>query len=190
MHKAHAARISNLLPPAVLDGGIRLLVQQLHKQLLLRLQGLPLRVHQHVPHLLLLRRAAVQRQMVLLQRALRHGGRPHIGRGQVLQNGELAAPLVDMDAAAVVEKNENVMTDLSGLLEGKIDFPKLLEQQRGYFDTLKTWISYCSQYEKFMFGTDWPLANYGDYIGVVKWLIPEKEWEKVFYENAKRIYGF
>lgn len=41
-----------------------------------------------------------------------------------------------------------------------------------------------------MFGTDWPLANYGDYIGVVKWLIPEKEWEKVFYENAKRIYGF
>ena len=94
-----------------------------------------------------------------------------------------------MDAAAVVEKNENVMTDLSGLLEGKIDFPKLLEQQRGYFDALKTWISYCSQYEKFMFGTDWPLANYGDYIEVVKWLIPEEEWEKVFYGNAKRIYG-
>ena len=94
-----------------------------------------------------------------------------------------------MDAAAVVEKNENVMTDLSGLLEGKINFPKLLEQQRGYFDTLKTWISYCSQYEKFMFGTDWPLANYGDYIEVVKWLIPEEEWDKVFYENAKRIYG-
>ena len=45
MRKAHAARISNLLPPAVLDGGIRLLVQQLHKQLLLRLQGFPLRVH-------------------------------------------------------------------------------------------------------------------------------------------------
>ena len=94
-----------------------------------------------------------------------------------------------LDAAAVVEKNENVMTDLSGLLEGKIDFPKLLEQQRGYFDALKTWISYCSQYEKFMFGTDWPLANYGDYIEVVKWLIPEEEWGKVFYENAKRIYG-
>ena len=94
-----------------------------------------------------------------------------------------------LDAAAVVEKNENVMTDLSGLLEGKIDFPKLLQQQRGYFDALKTWISYCSQYEKFMFGTDWPLANYGDYIEVVKWLIPEEEWGKVFYENAKRIYG-
>ena len=65
-------RISNLLPPAVLDGGICLLVQQLHKQLLLRLQGFPLRVHQHVPHLLLLRRAAVQRQMVLLQRAAKN----------------------------------------------------------------------------------------------------------------------
>ena len=44
----------------------------------------------------------MQCQMVLLQRALRHGGRPHIGRGQVLQNGKLAAPLIHMDAAVGV----------------------------------------------------------------------------------------
>lgn len=93
-----------------------------------------------------------------------------------------------MDAAAVVEKNENVVTDLSGLLVGKVDFPALLEMQRGYFDTLKTWISYCNNYGKFMFGTDWPLPNYGDYIEMTKWLIPERGWEQVFHETAERIY--
>lgn len=94
-----------------------------------------------------------------------------------------------MDAAAVVEKNENVAADLSGLLEGKIDFPALLNKQRGYLETLKTWITYCDNYEKFMFGTDWPLANYGDYIELTKWLIPEAEWEQVFCKTAKSIYG-
>ena len=93
-----------------------------------------------------------------------------------------------MDAAAVVEKNENVAADLSGLLEGKVDFPQLLKKQSGYFEALKTWISYCDNYEKFMFGTDWPLANYEDYISMVKWLIPESEWEQVFYRTAKTIY--
>ena len=93
-----------------------------------------------------------------------------------------------MDAAAVVEKNENVAADLSGLLEGKVDFPQLLKKQSGYFEALKTWISYCDNYEKFMFGTDWPLANYEDYISMVKWLIPESEWEQVFYWTAKTIY--
>ena len=93
-----------------------------------------------------------------------------------------------MDAAAVVEKNENVAADLSGLLEGKIDFPALLKKQRGYFDALKTWISYCDDYKKFMFGTDWPLANYYDYVEMVKWLIPEEEWEQVFYKTAEAVY--
>ena len=96
-----------------------------------------------------------------------------------------------MDAAAVVEKNENVMTDLSGLLEGKIDFPKLLEQQREDILTRwKTWISYCSQYEKFMFETDWPLANYGDYIEVVKWLIRRKSGRKSLRECKEDLTDF
>ena len=93
-----------------------------------------------------------------------------------------------MDAAAVTEKNENVAVDLSGLLEGKSHFPDLLETQRGYFDTLHTWISYCSCYEKFMFGTDWPLANYGDYIEMVQWLIPETYHEQVFSRSAEEWY--
>jgi len=94
-----------------------------------------------------------------------------------------------MDAAAVVEKNENVAADLSGLLVGKVDFPALYEKQKGYFEALRTWISYCDDYGKFMFGTDWPLANYGDTIEMTKRLIPEEHWEQVFYKTAERIYG-
>ena len=78
-----------------------------------------------------------------------------------------------MDAAAVVEKNENVAADLSGLLEGKFDIPEFLEEQSGYISTLKTWLAYIRDYDKLMFGTDWPLANYEDYIEITKRLIPE-----------------
>ena len=39
-----------------------------------------------------------------------------------------------------------------------------------------------------MFGTDWPLANLEDYITFTKDIIPEKHWDAVFFENAKRIY--
>ena len=93
-----------------------------------------------------------------------------------------------MDAAAVVEKNENVAADLSGLLEGKFDVPEFLEEQSGYISTLKTWLAYIRDYDKLMFGTDWPLANYEDYIEITKRLIPEKYWETVFYQAAERIY--
>ena len=93
------------------------------------------------------------------------------------------------DAAAVLEKNPNVAADLSGILEGKIwDFPAFYRKQKYYIEQLKGWISYLDSYDRFMFGTDWPLANLEDYITFTKDIIPEKYWEDVFYENAKRIY--
>jgi predicted TIM-barrel fold metal-dependent hydrolase len=94
-----------------------------------------------------------------------------------------------MDAAAVLEKNKNVVADLSGLLVGRIDLDRFCEKQRGYVEQLKTWISYVEDYDKFMYGTDWPLANMSDYIGFVSRLIPDRHLEQVFYENAKRVYG-
>jgi len=94
-----------------------------------------------------------------------------------------------MDAAAVIEKNENVASDLSGLLEGKLCMHAFLEEQSGYLSLLKTWIAYVQDYGKLMFGTDWPLANYSDYIEITKKLIPEKHWEEVFSGTARRIYS-
>ncbi|MBQ1336150.1 MAG: amidohydrolase, partial [Selenomonadaceae bacterium] len=53
---------------------------------------------------------------------------------------------------------------------------------------LKGWLEYLDLYDRFMFGTDWPLANLGDYIAFTKEIIPESEWNKVFFSNANRIY--
>ena len=94
-----------------------------------------------------------------------------------------------MDAAAVLEKNPNMAVDLSGLLERTFDVPAYLERQKGYLEALKTWIAYTEDYSRYMFGTDWPLANYSDYIEVIKHVIPEEHHKAVFYDNAARIYG-
>ncbi|MBO6150883.1 MAG: amidohydrolase [Clostridium sp.] len=94
-----------------------------------------------------------------------------------------------MDAAAVIEKNPNVAADLSGLLERKFDVADYLDRQKGYVEALRTWIAYTEDYSRYMFGTDWPLANYENYIDVIKQVIPEEHRENVFSANAVRIYG-
>lgn len=93
------------------------------------------------------------------------------------------------DAACVTAKNENVFADISGLLEGRNNPDEYFKDQKGYTDLLITWIKYMGDYQKLMFGTDWPLANLEDYIEIVKRLIPEKYHEPVFCNNAVRIYG-
>jgi len=92
------------------------------------------------------------------------------------------------EAAAVMEKNPNVAADLSGLLIARANLTEYLKVHAGYAELLKTWIAYVENYERFLYGTDWPLANMGDYVRFVQMLIPEKHWEKVFYENARRVY--
>ncbi|MDR0469844.1 MAG: amidohydrolase [Peptococcaceae bacterium] len=93
-----------------------------------------------------------------------------------------------MDAAAVLEKNDNVSADVSGLLVGKIDVDGYLQAQKGYVEQLKTWIAYTEHYEKFMYGTDWPLSGMPEYIRLFKHIIPEEYQDIFFYENARRIY--
>lgn len=94
------------------------------------------------------------------------------------------------DAIAVMEKDPNVSADLSGLLEGKIpDFDRFLYEKYGYIRRLYDLFSYIGCYERFMFGTDWPLANLQDYINFVKVIIPRSAWDDVFYNNAVRTYG-
>ena len=94
-----------------------------------------------------------------------------------------------MDAAAVIEKDENVCADLSGLLEGNPDIPLLLRQQEGYVSALKTWIAYTDRYDRLMFGTDWPLANYQGYLQFTRAVIPQEHWDDVFWKTAARVYG-
>lgn len=94
-----------------------------------------------------------------------------------------------VDAIAVMAKNANVAADLSGLLEGRIPcIASFFAQKRGYIDVLKTWMDYLGDYDRFMYGTDWPLANIDNYIDFVAHLIPEAHHDKVFFANANRIY--
>jgi len=93
------------------------------------------------------------------------------------------------DAAAVLEKNPNVSADLSGLLVGPLDIEAYICRQRRYLEQLRTWIEYVEAYDKFLFGTDWPLIDFDSCIRLVRRVIPEEHWEAVFYGNARRVYG-
>ena len=93
------------------------------------------------------------------------------------------------EAVAVMEKNPNVSADLSGMLAGKIkDFELFCRRKKFYIEQLHGWLAYLNAYDRLMFGTDWPLANFDDYIAFTKLLIPEEHWNAVFYDNAVRIY--
>ena len=92
------------------------------------------------------------------------------------------------DAAAVMAKNENVAADLSGLLEGCPNLERLWEEQGAFFAYTKMWMTYLGQYDRLMFGTDWPLVNLPLYIRFIQKMVPEYAWEKVFFDNANRIY--
>ena len=50
-------------------------------------------------------------------------------------------------AAAVVEKNPNVATDLSGLLEGRVDLDEYFRVQAGYAGLLRTWLTAICQWD-------------------------------------------
>ena len=53
---------------------------------------------------------------------------------------------------------------------------------------LRGWIAYVEDWSKFMFGTDFPAVNVGNYIDFIRRLLPERRHEAVFFENANRIY--
>ena len=93
-----------------------------------------------------------------------------------------------MDTAALLEKNPNLYTDLSGWIVGdaaKVD--RLLTEQT-YTDHFRRAIVFAEKYDRLVFGTDWPLVPLEAYIKFVKQLIPETHWENVFYNNALRVF--
>ena len=85
-------------------------------------------------------------------------------------------------------KNANVAIDVSGLMAGKPKPLVLFEQQAGFWRQLHTWLNYMGDYSRVMYGSDWPLVNIPLYIRMISYVIPEAQYEKVFYENALRIF--
>ncbi len=94
-----------------------------------------------------------------------------------------------MDTAAVIYKNPNVYADISGLI---VADPAGVEESAGnrlFMDHIARGLVYETNYDRFLFGTDWPLVRVKPYIDFVRRLIPEEHHEKVFYENALRVYS-
>ena len=92
------------------------------------------------------------------------------------------------DAVAVAAKNPNVFLDLSGLAEGNFSPDRFCTRFCGHWEHLRHWLTDLDDWEKVMYGSDWPLVNIPAYLEIIRRLIPEEHREKVFFANACRIF--
>ena len=89
-------------------------------------------------------------------------------------------------AARLMKKFPNIATDLSGILEGQMSVKSFDEN---YLWIFRDSLELIGDFDRIMFGTDFPLANIQNCIEFVKSIVPKSEWEKVFYYNAVKIYN-
>lgn len=89
------------------------------------------------------------------------------------------------DCMEVVYKNKNVYTDISGLVLG--DFTDRFESYM--VKQLQEMILYGVEPDKVLYGTDWPIASMESYLQFMDELkLPEKEKNKIYYENALKLF--
>lgn len=95
------------------------------------------------------------------------------------------------DAAEVIYKNMNVWADLSGLVVGD-DTAFASEEGRDRIadltDEIRRIISYSERPNRFLYGTDWPLAPMPAYRDFVRDAVPEELHDMVFEENAEVLF--
>ena len=94
-----------------------------------------------------------------------------------------------MEACEMATKNDNVYVDISGLAVGGIKECEMMRNEPLIRDYFRQGLVFLNNYEKVLFGTDWPLVPIGPYIESCKALIPYGSWENVFYNNALKVYG-
>lgn len=93
-----------------------------------------------------------------------------------------------MDTAEVLNKNWNVYADLSGLIVGDAERVASMRSKRLFMEHFQRGLVYLDNYEKVLFGTDWPLTPIAPYVEFVKDLVPAEAYEDVFYRNALRVF--
>jgi predicted TIM-barrel fold metal-dependent hydrolase len=95
------------------------------------------------------------------------------------------------DAAEVVYKNDNVWADLSGLLVGDAAYFDALARSGAlhrHVERFKAGIEFTERPDRFLYGTDWPLAPMGVYAEFVRHLFPEKHHAAVFQDTARALF--
>jgi predicted TIM-barrel fold metal-dependent hydrolase len=95
------------------------------------------------------------------------------------------------DAAEVIYKNMNVWADLSGLQVGDdaaFEGKDAAEAQAELAHEIRRAIRYSERPNRFLYGTDWPLAPMAAYRDFILEAIPPEYHEAVFEENARRLF--
>ena len=96
-----------------------------------------------------------------------------------------------LDAAEVTYKNMNVWIDLSGLFVGTAEDMADPDGELLRAD-LKRRLSQAFRYterpNRFLYGSDWPLAPMADYKRFIEGMIPAEHHEAVFAENACKLF--
>lgn len=93
-----------------------------------------------------------------------------------------------METAELAYKNPNVFADMSGLIAGNAHEVARVLHEPLLINHFKRGPVYTNNYEKYLFGSDWPLVPIAPYVRFIQHLIPESHHEKVFFQNALRVF--
>jgi len=93
------------------------------------------------------------------------------------------------DACEVASKNPNVYLDISGMFIGNAGFIECKSTEPLIVDRYRQALAFLNNYDKILFGTDWPLVPMAAYIDYCKKIIPPEFYDKVFYQNAIDVFG-
>lgn len=92
------------------------------------------------------------------------------------------------DLIRVISENENIYTDMSGLIDSKYDRDEIEINAR----EIRKFLEECGS-GKLLFGTDFPIQLHEDSVSFIETAMekfPDKDKENVYYNNARRIlYG-
>jgi predicted TIM-barrel fold metal-dependent hydrolase len=97
-----------------------------------------------------------------------------------------------LDAAEVIYKNMNVWADLSGLVVGD-ESAFTAEDRQDLLNDLRAAVQrafrFAERPNRFLYGSDWPLAPMAAYRDFVRSLIPPVYHDLVFADNARILFG-
>jgi len=99
----------------------------------------------------------------------------------------MGAPWV-FDACEIAVKNPNVFIDISGIIIGSTEYLTRQTANPLLLDRYRQALVFLDNYDKVLYGTDWPLVPMDAYIEFCKKLIPCEFHENVFYKNAVRVF--
>ena len=96
-----------------------------------------------------------------------------------------------LDAAEVIYKNANVWADLSGIFVGDAAaFATLAARGRlqRTIERLREALEYTERPDRFLYGSDWPLAPMAAYRAFLAPLLDDPEWRAIRADNARALF--